>query len=60
LDVVRITYLLRMAEITSGSSFESNNLTEQKLGYEEENLDPEDISSSMLPCLVTSGKVLAS
>jgi len=22
-----------MAEITSGSSFESNNLTEQKLGY---------------------------
>ena len=23
----------RMAEITSGSSFEPNNLTEQKLGY---------------------------
>ena len=27
------TYLLRMAEITSGSSFELNNPTEQKLGY---------------------------
>ena len=27
------TYLLSMAEITSGSSFEANNLTEQKLGY---------------------------
>ena len=27
------TYLIRMAEITSGSSFEPNNLTEQKLGY---------------------------
>jgi len=40
-DVIRITYLLRMAEITSGSSFEPNNLTEQKLGYEE-NLDPEE------------------
>jgi len=26
-------YLLRMAEITSGSSFEPNNLREQKLGY---------------------------
>ena len=31
--VVRVMYLLRMAEITSGSSFEPNNLTEQKLGY---------------------------
>jgi len=30
---VRVTYLLRMAEITSGSSFEPNNPTEQKLGY---------------------------
>jgi len=27
------TYLLSMAEITSGSSFEPNNPTEQKLGY---------------------------
>ena len=27
------TYLLRMAEISSGSSFEPNNPTEQKLGY---------------------------
>jgi len=27
------TYLLSMAEITSGSSFEHNNPTEQKLGY---------------------------
>jgi len=26
-------YLLSMAEITSGSSFEPNNPTEQKLGY---------------------------
>ena len=26
-------YLLRMAEITSGGSFEPNNPTEQKLGY---------------------------
>ena len=26
-------YLLRMAEITSGSNFEPNNMTEQKLGY---------------------------
>ena len=31
--VVRVTYLLRMAEITSGNSFEPNNPTEQKLGY---------------------------
>ena len=31
--VVRVMYLLRMAEITSGSSFEPNNLTDQKLGY---------------------------
>jgi len=31
--VVTVTYLLSMAEITSGSSFEPNNLTEQKLGY---------------------------
>ena len=30
---VRVTYLLRMAEITPGSSFEPNNLREQKLGY---------------------------
>ena len=29
----QVTYLLRMAEITSGSSFEPNNSTEQKLGY---------------------------
>ena len=27
------TYLLSMAEITSGSSFEPNKLREQKLGY---------------------------
>jgi len=33
MGVVRITYLLRMAEITSGSSFELNNPAEQKLGY---------------------------
>jgi len=32
-SVVRVMYLLRMAEITSGSSFEPNNPTEQKLGY---------------------------
>jgi len=31
--VVTVTYLLSMAEITSGSSFEPNNLTEQKLEY---------------------------
>jgi len=31
--VVRVMYLLRMAEITSGSSFEPDNPTEQKLGY---------------------------
>jgi len=31
--VVTVTYLLSMAEITSGSSFEPNSLTEQKLGY---------------------------
>jgi len=46
-------YLLSMAEITSGSSFEPNNLTEQKLGYFkscrewkwpwEENLDPKEL-----------------
>ena len=30
--VVRVIYLLRMAEISSGSSYEPNNLTEQKLG----------------------------
>ena len=29
--VIRVTYLLRMAEIISVSSFELNNLTEQKL-----------------------------
>jgi len=28
-----VTYLLSTAEITSGSSFEPNNPTEQKLGY---------------------------
>jgi len=28
-----VTYLLRMVEISSGSSFEPNNWTEQKLGY---------------------------
>ena len=31
--VVRVTYLLSMAEITSGSSFEPNKPREQKLGY---------------------------
>jgi len=31
--VVTVTYLLSMAEITSGSSFEPNKPTEQKLGY---------------------------
>jgi len=30
--VVTVTYLLSMAEITSGSSFEPNNPTEQKHG----------------------------
>ena len=30
---VRVTYLLNVAEITSGTSFEPNNPTEQKLGY---------------------------
>ena len=29
----RLTYLFSMAEITSGSSFEPNDPTEQKLGY---------------------------
>ena len=32
MGVVRVTYLLRMAEITSGSSFEPNNLTEAGVG----------------------------
>ena len=32
MGVVRVTYLLRMAKITSGSSFEPSNPTEQKLG----------------------------
>jgi len=31
--VVRVTYLLSMAEITPGSSFEPNKPREQKLGY---------------------------
>jgi len=31
--VVTVTYLLSMAEIASGSSFEHNNPTGQKLGY---------------------------
>ena len=31
--VVTVTYLLSMAEITSGSSFEPTKPTEQKLGY---------------------------
>jgi len=31
--VVTVPYLLSMAEITSGSSFEHNNPTEQKLRY---------------------------
>ena len=31
MGVVTVTYLLSMAEITSGSSFEPNNPTEQKL-----------------------------
>ena len=31
--VVTVTYLLSMAEITFGSSFEPNNPTEQKLRY---------------------------
>ena len=31
--VVRVMYLLKRAEITSGSSFEPNNPIEQKLGY---------------------------
>ena len=30
---IRVTYLLSMAEITSGSSFEPNKPREQKLGY---------------------------
>ena len=33
MGVVRIMYLLRVVEITSGSTFESNNPAEQKLGY---------------------------
>jgi len=33
MGVVRVRYVLRIAEITSGSSFEPNNPTEQKLGY---------------------------
>ena len=36
LGVVSVTYLLKMAEITSGSSFEPNKQTEQKLGFVEE------------------------
>ena len=32
MGVVTVTYLLSMAEITSESSFEPNNLTEPKLG----------------------------
>jgi len=31
--VVSVMYLLSMAEITSGSSFEPNKPREQKLGY---------------------------
>ena len=31
--VFKVTYLLRMVEITSRSSFEPNNPTEQKRGY---------------------------
>jgi len=31
--VVRVSYLLRIVEITSGNSFEFNNPAEQKLGY---------------------------
>jgi len=31
--VVTVTYLLSMAVITPGSSFEPNNPREQKLGY---------------------------
>ena len=31
--VVRVTYLIRMAEITSGSSFEPTPSDRQKLGY---------------------------
>jgi len=31
--VVRVTYLLSMAEITPGSSFEPNKPREQKLEY---------------------------
>jgi len=31
--MVRVMYLLSMAEISSWSSFEPNNSTEQKLGY---------------------------
>jgi len=33
MGVVTVTYLLSMAKITSGSSFEPNNPTEQRLGY---------------------------
>ena len=33
MGVVRVMYLLRMAKITSGSSFEPTNPMEQKLGY---------------------------
>jgi len=31
--MVRVMYLIRIAEITSGSSLEPNNPTEHKLGF---------------------------
>jgi len=41
--VVRVIYLLWLAEITSGSSFEPNNPTEQKLGaFKSSNCPRED------------------
>jgi len=56
--VVTGMYLLKMAEITTGSSFEPNNLTELKLGYflrvpesemtQEKYLDPEELNVTML------------
>ena len=44
MGVVRVTYLLRMAEITSGSPFEPNSPTEQKLVVKSEN-DLENLDS---------------
>ena len=54
MGVVRVMYPLKMAEITSGSSFEPNNPTEQKTGVhlkviESEN-DLEKTTQSLKSC----------